>query len=306
MGERELIVIDGDVLIKPDLAAWGLDLAEVVSYNGGDVPYLGKRNRVYYILSLSSGGLEYQIELIKKNPGVSQWILLVDRAENAGIWQFEKQLKKLQTTIRVIRTADKTDEEVKGKINAVAVLRERYALICSARGFTGKRTAAELLKHKCPDWEFEICCSYEDFAEKCSQMGVVIIMGRSLRDFELKKPDGFDLSPIFFFNRCDEQLQNCLDSELLWSGIREILISCGWNLPEVYNDFYVGSALYEKWAMDVEENGGAQSLALSDDFVMWDSYGLPLPRDQYTEANIRKFLSRFHALRDISKKLRPA
>ena len=128
-------------------------------------------------------------------------------------------------------------------------------------------------------------------------------MGRSIQDFSLSRPELLETEPIFLYHRCDEEVQKYLNPTALWENIRTALAAREWSFPRNYTDFHIGSALYEGWAMELENGGSTQSLALLDEFAMWDRFGLPQPREYYTEENIRKFLLGFHTLRDISKKL---
>lgn len=133
-------------------------------------------------------------------------------------------------------------------------------------------------------------------------MGRVIILGDSLQDFSLCQPEQLKVNPIFLFHRCDEEVQLCLRPELLWNQIRAVLAARDWMFPENYPDFYVGSALYESWAMEYERDA-VGSLSLQERFVMWDRFGLPVARKDYTEENVRSFLAQFTALRKIGSRL---
>ena len=306
MDKRELVIWDSDLITKPDLSAWGLDSREVMKYAAKSVlPDLGERNRVYYILSLTAGGLQYQYELLKKNSSVAQWILLIRQNQRAPIWAFERQLESLKSSIHMIRTVGKSDSQIKEELRSIALIRERSCLVYSKRSGIGKKTAVELLQKKlCPDWEFEICEGPEEkFRECCAGMSRVLIMGCSIQDFSLSKPEQMKTPPIFLYHRCDEQVQTCLRPDILWERIRDVLSAREWEFSSHYSDFYVGSAPYENWALEMEAGGGVHSLALSDSFVMWDNFGLPLLREQYTDQNIRDFLSDFHSFRDIRNHL---
>lgn len=302
------MVLDQDVLVQPNPEAWGINAGPVVRLTAGEpAPDLGSRDRVYYILSLNAGGLDYQLELIRRNPAVTQWVLLVEQDEYAKFWAFEGQLKNMNISVHIIRTLRKSDREIQDKIRAVPFLRGHCCLIYSKRACTGKKTAARILAQLCPDWEFEIYEGEEaGFRERCAGVRRVLVMGRSIQDFSLSRPEQLETEPIILYHRCDEQVQKYLNPAALWESIRTALAAREWAFPKNYADFHTGSALYEGWAMELDSGGSTQSLALLDDFAMWDRFGLPQPREYYTEAEIRKFLRGFHSLRDIGEKLRTA
>ncbi len=306
--KNESVVVDQDVLLQPKLDTWGIDVGSVVRLTANEpTPNLGACDRVYYILSLNAGGLGYQLELIRRNPAVTQWVLLVEQNKYAKFWGFEDQLKSLNISVHMIRTLEKDDREIQDEIHAIPFLRGHCCLVYSKRAFTGKKTAAGILQRLCPDWEFEICEGEESgFREQCAGVRRVLIMGRSIQDFSLSRPELLETEPILLYHRCDEEVQKYLNPAALWESVRTALAAREWSFPKNYADFHIGSALYEGWAMELENGDGTQSLALLDEFAMWDRFGLPQPRECYTDAEIRKFLRGFHGLRDISEKLRTA
>lgn len=301
---EEIVVVDCDQIAEPDLKGLGLDTLEVKRLSDQDSLQLGTRDRVYYFLSLMSGGLKYQTDFIAQNREVTQWVLVAATDNPWAVDGFLSTLAAVDAAIQAVTAGGKSVTQLKREIASRARIHAKTCLIYAKRAGVGKRTAAALLKEKlCPQWTFQQCDgSEENFRQECQEMNRVIIMGNSLQDFSLCRPELLNVNPIFLYHRCDEAVQLCLRPEALWNEIRTVLAARDWMFPESYPDFYVGSALYESWAMECE-SGDMGSLSLQECFVMWDRFGLPVAKEEYTAERVRSFLAQFSALRKISSRL---
>lgn len=300
----EIVVVDRDQIAEPDLKGLGLDTLEVKRLSDQDSLHLGERDRVYYFLSLISGGLKYQTDFITQNRKVTQWVLVAATDNSWAVDGFLSTLAASNASIQAVIAGGKSPARLKKEIASMVRVHAGTCLIYAKRDGVGKRTAAALLKEKiCPQWTFQQCGgAEEDFRQECQGKSRVIIMGNSLQDFSLCRPELLKVNPIFLYHRCDEEVQLCLRPEHLWNEIRTVLAARDWMFPESYPDFYVGSALYESWAMEYER-GDMGSLSLQDRFVMWDRFGLPVAKEEYTEENVRSFLAQFNALRKLGSRL---
>ncbi len=301
---NEIVVVDCDQIAEPDLKGLGLDTLEVKRLSDQSALQLGARDRVYYFLSLMGGGLKYQTDFIAQNREVTQWILVAATDNSWAVDGFLSTLAAADTAIQAVTAGGKRATQIKRELASLARIRAKTCLIYAKRAGVGKGTVAALLKEKlCPQWTFQQCDgSEENFRQECQGMNRVIIMGNSLQDFSLCRPELLNVNPIFLYHRCDEEVQLCLRPELLWDEIRTALAARDWMFPESYPDFYVGSALYESWAMECE-SGDIGSLSLQERFVMWDRFGLPVAKEEYTTEKIRSFLTQFNALRKIGLRL---
>lgn len=299
---NELVVIDRDFFQELDLQELGLDALAVRHLSEETPLHLGKTDRVYYFLSLASGGLRYQTELITGNPDVAQWVIVSGSSNAWAADGFRATLSAARASIYILSLAGRSGEELKQELSSITAIRTQTCLIYAKRPGIGKQTAAGVLSKFCPEWEFELCEGEEDILrERCAGITRVLIMGSIPQDFSLSRPERLEAEPLLFYNRCDEDVQRFLNPGYAWDQIRMFLKARDWEFSRQYEDFYLGSALYETWA--VEGDSAAKSLSLRDDFVMWDRYGLPAERDAYTEENIRNFLGQFRALRAIASRL---
>ena len=298
-----IVILDSDLLEQPNLAAIGLSNIETIRYSPLHTNVnLGEHERAYYLLSLSAGGLKYQADLVLRNKKISQWILLI--TSSIRTWGLEASLAGVQSSVKILTVDGMTDDEIKDLISAVPKIQKRKCLIYSKRSCIGKKTLASFWReHYLPDWDFETCGGDEKvLREKCAGIPRVVIMGSTLQDFSLQRPDTLEAEPVFLFYPYDKNVQSSMDSARLWSSVRSVLSERKWILPERYENFYAGSALYEGWALAAEDTEDFRQMKLVDGFVMWDSYGLPGVYEDYTAENIEKFLRQFHALKDIAEK----
>ena len=299
----DIVILDSDLQELPDLEAIGLGGLQAIHYSPSRTNLnLGEHERAYYFLSLSAGGMKYQTDLVLNNEGISQWVLLI--TSPVRTWGLKNTLSGFQASLKIKTVYGLTNEEISSLIDSVPVMHTKKCLIYSKRSAAGKKTTVSFWKKHCrPDWEFETCEGQEEILHsKCSGSPKVIIMGNSLQDFSLQKPDFLEAEPVFLFSQYDRNVQNCIDTEELWGSVRAVLREREWVFPERYDKFYVSSALYEEWSVSSRKPQDFRQMNLVEGFVMWDSYGLPRLREDYTAENIAEFLGQFHALRDIAEK----
>lgn len=297
------VIIDRDMLSEPDLSAMGLAEFETLRMDPEAQLALGETGRVVYILSLLSGGLRYQVEFIRNNPGVAQWLIVAFTESSLTIGRFRDMISDARVPVRVIRADWGKMDEIKKSLRAIPEIRPNTCLIYSKRPFTGKRTAAILLQQHCPGWKFETCDGDESvLGDRCVGVSRVLVMGRSIQDFSLAKPEILDTPPLFLYNKADENLQHFLQPEWLWNSVRVVLGTREWRFPEEFPDFFVGSMLYERWNHTASPED-VESLRLDDEFVMWDSWGLPVCREEYSADSIRSFLKRFTILEALAARI---
>ena len=303
---QEIVVLDRDSnnIYQPDLKKLGLSALPVTYLSSDNRLDLGEADRVYYFASMINGFCSYQHQMLLDNPDVAQWIIIIGSGDERLLSIIANGLEDCNVPKHILLAGDMSDEALKAKIDGISVVRCKTCLIYSKRPGVGKKTVKALFNdHYCPKWTFEIREGSEQALwESCGEVQKVLIVGSEPNDFSLCKPDALETSPIFFFNRMDENVQRCADRGALWNELRMYLLARDWELPANYPHFFVGSALYETLSLDSGE-GVADSLANQDNFVMWDRFFLPAPRQDYTRESMRKFLAQFCSVRQMSDRI---
>ena len=142
----DIVVLDGDLSAKPNLEAIGLN-ADIVAHTSSRPADVSGHERVIYFLSLSAGGLKYQVDLIWNNPEIQQWILLITSKPHPGMtWGIESSLNSIQSSVKIINVYGKSDAEIKSVIASIPPIHAKKFLIYSKRESAGKRTVATFLK----------------------------------------------------------------------------------------------------------------------------------------------------------------
>lgn len=286
------IIYDKNLMKRPSLKGWDLTEYSVEELTIDHSLALGDTDRAVYFLSLSSGGLRYQIDFIKENKGVGQWFIAAFDGNSRTVTRLKDILGDVDSPLEIIQMKGDGMEKLKNAIESHPVIRRKTCLIYSKRPYTGKKTLAALLVEKCLGWQFPTAEGDEAVLEQESRdVEKLIVMGRSLQDFSLAHPAVWDGTVILWYNRMDQDLQRCRDEKSLWQGIRQVMELRDWILPEKYPHFYTGSALYESWRTAVRlDETYVNTLLVDERFVMWDDYGLPQVRSEYAPAAAARFL----------------
>ena len=71
--------------------------------------------------------------------------------------------------------------------------------------------------------------------------------------------------------------------------------SCGWDLPLEFENFHMGSALYDLFYQKLlEGEKDCNEFKMNINYYMCDKYGLPCTSSDYTKENIEKFLNKIY------------
>lgn len=143
------------------------------------------------------------------------------------------------------------------------------------------------------DSKYEIMDS-ENTADTDSE--TLLLCGEKITDFkELELPD--NMEPYFVFNIKGE-LQHYINPGALISELAEYHRM---TTERVESRLYFIDIESEIWLADTNKTTGEDAVA--DGILIWDSFGLPASRAEYTEANIKTVADRNHKNMERLKKI---
>ena len=257
--------------------------------------------RVVLITSLSAGWLKYHSEFVARHRDqTSSWIVVLvqDREEdhqNTGVLSSQIKSAFGDMHLRLFVYRPKTDDAktLAQEILAVPDKRGQKALLYSIRPSSGKRTLAKLLQIYLPKWQFE--AAQEDLPRKVlaeSDAAVTVIVAKEFQElYNSERPES--VHPFFVLSMPDENVQlflqrdHFLQNRELRREMEKLAQWAGITVEAAEKRLFFISPLFELWRVN--------NVTPKEDvrFVMWDAFGLPIPRGEYSDAAVQDFLSQF-------------
>lgn len=257
------------------------------------------RTRCIYFIKMEDSGLKYQIDFIKNTDKVMQWlIVLVDEKDvsehkkNVAVSNFRTNIGKVDKDFSVICCiTEQMNERIDSELQTLNRKKSNIVLIASANSFVGRKTTAIALNGVYPNKSFEIC-EAEDFEEKSKYAKHIVIVGNEISDFILPCPDDTLHRVTLLYNKADEAPINLVYFKKTQRAIISEMNKRGWDLPLEFNKFFVGSMIYDIFYQKLQSGEkDINEFKMNTNYYMWDKYGLPCPKEQYTQDNINSFLS---------------
>lgn len=279
-----------DLCVKQDtkavLGALKLPPSTPVTRLMGSSPFckLGKTDRAVFFTNLESGGMKYQLDLMRQNPGVEEWIVVSPGTERETLDEV-LTLLKLKSRAVMCATLEEAREALGGK-----AAQAKTCLVTALTPAADDEGLRDLLRSLRPGWRIE--CGNQDPAA----FSRVILAGCMPGDFaHLPAMEG--LTPVLALTgavhsspdaRAALRRRVCAQAGLQWSDETQ------------RRQIYLISTACERWRMQYE---GISPSALCQDesFVMTDAFNLPMPAETYREENIAAFLSGFDGCRELAQ-----
>lgn len=251
-------------------------------------------DQVVYLTSLETGGAKYQLDLVRNNPSVAQWFIFSDGTERYLLDKFRDRVGGVAGQLFLCSKLEELEKAVKR-----CRVRKKTCLICTVTRRVDARPFADLLNAFLPDWTLECACLAEQpnaMADSTCQR--VIILGERSGDFLLNSPVPEHIIP-WLVQAGAERLIHENETELMeraYGGVRGL----NWSDRMKHEHFFFVSVPYESWR---QKNEGVSALRNNECFVMWDTYGLPVPLSVYTQENIDRFLLQFNGCEQLAGRL---
>ncbi len=262
---------------------------------------LGDHDRVVYVAQLNAGGYQYQLDLIRNNPGVDEWIIYAVDCDSSliGVENFSIQLKNVPAKIGIYPDS----KSAQAALARPAVRKDTCLLV----GLTNDplNDLKRLMMGYLPGWHLEsmrtdgsgVCEAIEN--SSCAR---VVLVGLTAADFDgVDWPDS--VKPLFVRIRQEDHIYDSLHPEQWKRCLREWIGEQGGGICD--NRIFQVSTSYENWRLAIEAGSMSPASLLRDcRFAMWDRFGLPLPPQEYTEAAIMEFLNGFTACMEMAEQIR--
>lgn len=261
----------------------------------------GGYEKCIFLTKFGSGMLDYHVRLAEENQSFGKWFFVIlDMPYQSYRAQFSAQIDEYLMDrdffYKVLFDHSDTLEETR-KLCRTKTGSGKICVIASKEdcGLTEKvRMAVESLF---PDWELivskESCPEAWDFADR------ILIVGRRAEDFCLPPVDsGKGRVKIWI----DDPMIGCTKQEIeeKKEEIRQQMNLTGWDLAEIDSCSFYGDLDYEvKYSRLLKKELSVPALVTDESFVMWDHYGIPLRRADYTEEKICTFLKKVCGMRRL-------
>lgn len=246
-------------------------------------------NRCVFLTCLTGGIKKYHQDLFTNNPRILSWIIAVLDVEHEGykkqlITQIDQAFCSSDAYYDVVFDSSGTLQETGRHCTLPAKIKKR-CLIVSRRQLLAEQ-ARSVMEGYLESWE--TVSAAVTSAEEYRFADAVIVVGEKVEDLAVP-------APVVGLSRCyvwlDRRFLAPREYEELTDAAGKIMNGCGWNISDYSSCLYGSDLGYEKLYQKIR-NGeiGYSALREQEDFVMWDAYGLPAVRKDYTPERIAGFL----------------
>lgn len=246
-------------------------------------------NRCVFLTCFSGGIKKYHRELFANNPQITSWTVAVLDVEHGSyqkqyLSQIDQAFYALDTYYEVVFDCSETLQEVRKQCAFPAKTHKRCVIVSKNQVLAEKVRA--VMEGYLPLWETAAIAV--STAEEYRFADAVMVVGEKAEDLAV-------LAPVTGLNRryvwLDRSFPAGWEYDELAETAAEIMNGSGWNIADYTKCFYISNLEYEKFWQQIQSGvTGYSALKEHEEFVLWDVYGLPVVREDYTEENIESFL----------------
>ena len=256
-------------------------------------------NSILWITSMPTGWLKYHQQFFfKYNKKIPLWIILLINGDSIVYNQLKNSIRSGIRT-KIVRVTENSNwAQIIEDIKNIKQIIPNKLLLYSIKSECGKTTLRNLLLDYLPNWTIETMeASPMINGIAASDAAQIVIVGKFLKDFAIDIPEG--ISPFYVLTMPDTNVQLYLKRNELPLRLFDIIPkSLEWTTKKIASRFFYISPLYEQWRR-------AGTVPQFDSrFIMWDTFGLPFPRQDYTTDKIISFLSQFNQSEALTKALK--
>lgn len=245
--------------------------------------------RGVFLTCLSGGLKKYHKDFFTENPQISSWIITILDVEHESYRnQFRALIDQtfyhLEAYYDVVFDCQDTLADT-AKACAFPMKTQKRCIVISRNQALAQRVSAVLAGYL-PKWE---TASVEISAQEDYRFAdAVLIAGEKPEELEVPAPmSGLNRRYVWLEGGFYTQEEYEELSELVGKSMN----GCGWNIADYADCFYVSILIYEELYQALQkEKIGCSALRGHEKFVMWDEYGLPLTREEYTPERTEAFL----------------
>lgn len=289
----------------------------ILPVSDGQLQKAVQGEQILFITPMTDDWLGYHQAFVEAHKEqTASWIVLVTGDDPVAMQHIRWFFKGRGIPLELFAVNEYEPEELFRKISSVKVLNKNKILLYSLRPSCGKKTLKKLLEQYLDGWTIET--AQEDPSDPSvnaleeSDASVKVIV--SDRFEELVYAGQYSKEyPFFVMTMPDKQAALYLRSisgqkREYGSGwtqneLKALAGSIGSSAEAVKKRLFFVSPLYELWEINETDP------RMDPGFVIWDDFGLPVPRDEYCGGSgnmktVRDFLSQFTQGRKLAEMIR--
>lgn len=263
---------------------------------------IGNRyEKCIFLTKFESGMLDYHVRIVEENHSFGKWFFVIlDTSYQSYRTQFSAQIDEYfmdrDIFYKVLFDRSATLEETR-KLCQTKIGSGKICVIVSRGDSELAEKARRAVGSLFPDWELIV--SKETCPEACEFADRILLAGRRAEDFCLPPVDsGKGRVKIWI----DDPMIGCTKQEIKEKkeDIRRQMNLAGWNLAEIDSCSFYGDLDNEiQYSRLLQKELSVPALVIDESFVMWDDYGIPFQRADYTEEKICLFLKKVCGMRRL-------
>lgn len=260
-------------------------------------------DRCVFLTCFTGGIKKYHRDLFVNNPQILSWIIAVLDVEHESykkqfLGQADQAFGASDAYYEVVFDSSDTLRETRQRCT-LPVKTQRRCLIVSKNQMLAQQVR-DVLEGYLPSWE--ITAPEVTSAENYRFADAVIIVGEKPEELAVPAPLVGLARRFVWLNR---EFLSPEEREELRDAAGEIMNGRGWNIPDYSKCLYSSDFLYERLYRKIRDGEiGYSALVEHEDFVMWDVYGLPMVRKEYTQERIAGFLDENCCFARITEQVR--
>lgn len=249
----------------------------------------GNIDRCIFFTGLTGGIKKYHRELFVNHPQILSWVIVIldvahESYKKQLLGQVDQAFAEADAYYDVVFDSADTLQETKRRC-ALPVKTQKRCLIVSKNRMLAQQVR-DVMEGYLPSWE--TVSPEVTSVEEYRFADAVIVVGKKTQ--ELAVP-----APLSGLNRRSVWLERGFlvleEREELAAEVKGVMNGCGWNISDYSQCLCSSDFRYERFYREIRDGKIEYSaLVEHEDFVMWDIYGLPLVRKEYTRERIEAFL----------------
>lgn len=247
--------------------------------------------RCIFLTGLTGGIKKYHRDLFANNPQILSWIIAVLDVEHESykkqlLGQIDQAFCVLDVYYDVVFDSSDTLWNTQRRCTLPVKTCKRCLIV--SKNLELAQQVRAVMEGYLPAWE---TVSPETVSAEAYRFAdAVVVVGKEPEELGVPAPlAGLPRRFVWI----DRGFLVPEEREGLTAEAKEIMNGCGWNIADYSQCLYSSDFLYESLYREIRDGKiGYSALVEHEDFVMWDVYGLPLVRKEYTQERIAGFLEK--------------
>ncbi len=259
--------------------------------------------RGVFFTSLGNGWMNYHTRFFSDNAHIRHWVICVlgkwkNAVQDMMKTEILSSLSQIDCYFELVFD-ETTDLETTKELLTFPVKTQKECLIISHNLELAEKVS-QIMGEYVQDWNISVCESPD--APTYRYCDVVIAVGDKADDLAVAPPVNQTVQ-IFFWINIPFSFESDNKATILLE-LSEKLNKLGWNISDYSKFTSFSSVLHEQVQMQIFK-GEITPFALKSNyqFVIWDTYGLPVPQSTWNDDMIIAFLKDNTAFSQIVKKI---